>query len=242
MPADEKSSDPDLAELAALADGSLPPERRAAVEQRVAASPRLQALLHEQRQALATVHALDESAPARLRNSISSTRERQQARRRRVRMRVALAGTAAAGLAALALLVLPGSDQDTPTLAEAATLAERTPTAPAESGVEAWGIEYPDLAASNGWRMTGARKDRLGDRTARTVYYSKDGRRIAYTIFSSGSVRTAGATRSWERKGKPWYAFEQDGRTVIAWDRKGHMCVVSVDGLSDRKLVELITS
>jgi hypothetical protein len=238
----EEKSDPDLAELAALADGSLPPDRKAELEQRVAASPRLQALLQEQREALAATRALDERAPGRLRRSISSSRERQQARRRRTRRRVALGGAAAAGLAALALLVLPGSDPSEPTLAEAATLAGRAPTAPAEQGVEAWGIEYPDLSAGNGWRMTGSRNDRLGDRTARTVYYAKDGRRLAYTILSSGPVRPTGDERSWLRKGKPWYAFAQGGRTVIAWDRKGHMCVVSADDLSGPKLVELITS
>lgn len=48
----------DFAELAALADGSLDPERRAAVAARVARSPELAALLAEQRRALAlTNHA-----------------------------------------------------------------------------------------------------------------------------------------------------------------------------------------
>jgi hypothetical protein len=240
MPAEEKRSDPDLAELAALADGSLPPDRRALVEQRVAESPRLQALLQEQREALAAVRALDERAPGQLRSSISSSREK--ARRRRVRRGVALGATAVAGLAAVALIALPASEPESPTLAEAAALAARTPTAPAGERVEAWGIEYPDLAAADGWRMTGARNDRLGEQTARTVFYAKDGRRIAYTILSSGDVRAEGATRSWRRKGNLWYAFEQNGRTVVAWERKGHMCVVSANGLGGPQLVELITS
>ena len=238
---EEKRSDPELAELAALADGSLPPDRKAALEQRIAASPRLQALLREQREALAATRALDERAPGRLRRSISSSRERQQARRRRTRRRVALGGTAAAGLAALALLVLPGSDPASPTLAEAAEVAGRTPTAAVEKGVEAWGIEYPDLEAGNGWRMTGSRNDDVGERTARTVFYVKDGRRLAYTILSEGSVEPTGSERSWLREGKPWYAFQQDGRTVVAWERKGHMCVVSAEGLGGRRLVDLIT-
>src|SRR5207244_1635849 len=67
MPADEKRRDRELAELAALADGSLPLERRKALEQRVAASPRLQALLREQREALEAVRALDQRAPRHLR-------------------------------------------------------------------------------------------------------------------------------------------------------------------------------
>ena len=38
-----------------------------------------------------------------------------------------------------------------------------------------------------------------------------------------------------------WYTFEQGGRTVVAWERKGHMCVVSAAGLDSGPLVELIT-
>ena len=75
MPADEKRRrDREVAEIAALADGSLPAARRAALERRVAASPRLQALLREQQAALAAVRARDERAPQRLRESIAAGR------------------------------------------------------------------------------------------------------------------------------------------------------------------------
>jgi anti-sigma factor RsiW len=58
----------ELAELCALADGTLPAERRAAVEARVAASPELQALLDRQRSALAATRSLaSEPAPESLR-------------------------------------------------------------------------------------------------------------------------------------------------------------------------------
>jgi hypothetical protein len=244
MPAEENKSssgsDPEPAELAALADGSLAQPRRAELERQVAGSPRLQALLREQREALDAVRARDERAPARLRRSIAAL-ERPRARRR-MRRRVALGAAAAAAVVAALLLALPASEPGEPTLAEAAGLGNRPATAEVPGHVQAWGIEYPDLAAEYGWRMTGARADELGDRTAQTVFYKKDGHRIAYTILSTGAVRTSGATRSWRREGKLWYAFEQDGRTVVAWERKGHMCVVSADGLSGRRLVELITS
>ena len=82
----------------------------------------------------------------------------------------------------------------------------------------------------------------MRDRTARTVFYVKDGRRIAYTIVSTGTVRVPKGTHSWLREGKPWYAFALGGRNVVAWERKGHMCVVSASGLSGRALVRLITS
>ena len=57
------------AELAALADGSLPAGRRADAEARVAESPELRAALDRQRSALAALRAgEDDEAPERLRN------------------------------------------------------------------------------------------------------------------------------------------------------------------------------
>lgn len=243
MPADETRRDPrkawELAELAALADGSLPPERREALEQRVAASPRLQALLSQQREALEAVRALEDRAPQHVRESIAGAR---RPRRPRLSPRL-VAGTtvvAAAGLL-LALLVVPGSEPSAPTLFETAALAGRPPSPGELSPEKAWGLDFPDLEHWGGWKDAGARTDQLGSRTAKTVYYVQDGRRIAYTIVSDGSVRVPDGTRSWRRNGRPWYAFEQAGRTVVAWERKGHMCVVSASGLRRRPLVELIT-
>ena len=47
-----------MAELSALADGTLPAERRGEVEARVAASPELRELLERQRQALLAAQTL----------------------------------------------------------------------------------------------------------------------------------------------------------------------------------------
>jgi anti-sigma factor RsiW len=54
------------AELAAFADGSLPPTRRAHVAARIERSSELRVLVGEQRTALEAVRALDAPAPARL--------------------------------------------------------------------------------------------------------------------------------------------------------------------------------
>lgn len=90
------------AELAALADGSLEPGRRALLEARVAASPDLAAQLAEQQRAVALArNAADEvEAPASLRARIEAQR---RAPRTRAPRRAALIGaTAIAGLAVVA--------------------------------------------------------------------------------------------------------------------------------------------
>ncbi len=82
----------ELAELAALADGSLTPERRAALEARVASSPELARQLEEQERALALTRsaAAEVEAPPGLRARIESQGRARQPRR------VALIGVAAA--------------------------------------------------------------------------------------------------------------------------------------------------
>jgi hypothetical protein len=86
--------DDDLAELAALADGSLDPRRRAAAKARVAGSAELAALLAEQERALALMRsaAAAVEAPPALRARVAPKR-----RRRRPAL---IAASAAATLAA----------------------------------------------------------------------------------------------------------------------------------------------
>jgi hypothetical protein len=101
---DVQSGEPELAELAALADGSLTPERRAALEERVAASPELAERLAEQERALAlTSHAATEiEAPATLRARIDA--ERRQ-RRPVVSRRPALIAAVTAAAVVVAVVV-----------------------------------------------------------------------------------------------------------------------------------------
>jgi hypothetical protein len=89
-------------ELAALADGSVAPERRAALEARIAASPALADRLTEQERAVALLRgAADEvDAPAGLRARLEAQRSVRTVRTPR---RLALAGVAAAAVAAVAI-------------------------------------------------------------------------------------------------------------------------------------------
>jgi hypothetical protein len=101
-PREDESGGREIAELAALADGSLPPERRAALEVQVAASPELAERLAEQQRAVALARsaASEVEAPAGLRARIDAER---RSRRARVPQRFVLAGTAAVAIAAVAV-------------------------------------------------------------------------------------------------------------------------------------------
>jgi len=93
----------EIAELAALADGSLAPDRRAELEARVAASSNLADRLAEQQRAVALTRSAAEEveAPAGLRARIDA---RRHARRPQASRRLALTGAAAlAVVAAIAI-------------------------------------------------------------------------------------------------------------------------------------------
>ncbi|HYU60964.1 MAG TPA: anti-sigma factor [Solirubrobacterales bacterium] len=92
----------EIAELAALADGSLAPERRAALEARVEASSELAERLAEQRRAVAFARnaAEEVDAPAGLRARIEAQR---RARREWAPRRLVLVGAPVAALVAIAI-------------------------------------------------------------------------------------------------------------------------------------------
>ena len=96
----------ELAQLAALADGSLAPERRAALEARVAASPELRGQLDDQLRAVQLMRsaATEVEAPAALRDRIEAQRRARTARPRRIVLVAAAGATALAVAGGLVLL------------------------------------------------------------------------------------------------------------------------------------------
>jgi hypothetical protein len=238
----------ELAELAALADGSLPEERRAALETRVAASPELTARLAEQQRALAAVRGAAGSveAPAGLRGRIEAPRE-QPARRAAYRRPVLVGvGVALAAAAVVLALTVPGPGG--PSLAQAATLGALpadTP-APAQQAAEPKlldlsvdGVPFPVFAEKFGWEATGARTDSLDDRLAVTVFYEKSGEQIAYTIVSGDPLNVPDDAARVTREGTDVHVAEIDGHPVVTWERGGRTCILTGSGVDPDTMVEL---
>jgi anti-sigma factor RsiW len=107
----EDKPDTEIAELAPLADGSLPPERRAALQARIDASPELAERLREQRRAVALAQSAADGveAPAALRARVEAQRRVRPVRLPRRPVLVAAAATAAVAVAAGVALLGSGS-------------------------------------------------------------------------------------------------------------------------------------
>jgi len=231
-------SDDQLADLARLADGTLPAERRAEVEARVAASPELSRIVARQGVALDALRGTaDTGAPLRLREQVERRRgARRTARRSHTRIRIGAAIAAAAAVVLTVTLALPGAFSGAPSVADAAALAEKSPTQPAPSGVtgapallraKVDDVPFPDYAAKFGWKPVGARQDDPSGREATTVYYEKGGRRIGYTIVTGDPLDPPSNARATTRGGVDYRWFRADDRYVLTWERGGHTCVLS---------------
>jgi hypothetical protein len=230
-------------ELAALADGSLPADRRAEVEAHVAASPELRAALVEQQRAVALVRGVDVETPAGLRARVEAKQRRPT---RRFAYGAALA-TAAAAAAILLLVTLPGGVGG-PSLAEAAAIGAREPVDPAPGpdpaepkllDAEIEGVVFPSWDEKFEWKAVGARTDEIGGRDAKTVFYEKEGKRIAYTVVAGDALETPDTTTPARREGTDVIVLEAGDRSVVTWERDGKTCILSGEGVPAGTLVKL---
>jgi len=141
---DEEADAGGVAELATLADGSIAPDRRAALEAQVAASPALADQLAEQERAVALLRGAGEAvdAPAGLKARVEAQRSGGSIRKPH---RVALAGVAAAVVAAAAVAIAVVAVGSHGTRFQAAL--GPTPLAPGAGG------EATLTKTSSGWRI-----------------------------------------------------------------------------------------
>jgi hypothetical protein len=238
-----------LADLARLADGTLPAERQAEVEARVAASPELAQMVARQGQALEALRTTAGiGAPARLRAEVERRRSPRRSRSRTaLGSRVAILASSAAVALAL-IVVIPGTFEAGLTVADAATLGEKPPTQPAPGArpgtpqllaAKVDDVPFPNYVAKFGWRAAGARSDKPSGRRATTVYYEKSSRSVAYTIVAGDALDRPSGAASTRRAGVEYRSFRHDGRTVVTWQRGGQTCVLSGKAVTRAELIAL---
>jgi anti-sigma factor RsiW len=240
----------EFADLSALADGTLEPARRTAVQARIAASTELTALYEQERRAVSALHQARQTdrAPAALRARIDAQRPRGTSRARR---RVSYGGGLAAALAVIVLalvLVLPSGTPGAPSLGQAAALAGLGAAAPApapDSGAPSVTLErnvgslyFPNWAKRFGWRAIGQRVDHINGRLAVTVYYKWHRAIVAYTIVAAPALDQPSA-RVTRVNGTELRTLRLGGRLVVTWRRAGHTCVLSGVSVPARDLQHL---
>jgi len=235
-----------MGDLAAAADGTLPPARQAELEQMAERDPRLAAALEEQRRAMTLIRgaAAELRAPLALRERLEADRARlARPRARRRWFSVALAGATAAAVLLAVVLVGPGGG---PTLEDAAAFGAQRATAPAPAAdgklldADQDGVRFPEWGAKFGWKATGTRSGEIDGREATTVYYEKEGKTLAYTIVGGDALDPPDDARTVTAEGTPVELFRTpDGRPGATWERAGHTCVLAGAGVPDAKLAEL---
>lgn len=191
-----------------------------------------------------------ERAPESLRAEVAAMRERAAAGSRRTpRFRRPVIGAVGFGMptvAAVAVgLVVALGGAGAPSLAQAAALATRGPSAPApalEHGAPSFltahvgQLHFPNWEAQAGWRTTGVRRDKIGNRGVVTVYYSANGKQIAYSIVSSPALGGLHAA------GEPYTTIWHRGRVVVVWQEHDHTCLLSATGVSAASLWRLASA
>ena len=243
---------PEDRDITAYVDGRLEGRRLRRFEERLAAEPALAVEVERQRRAVRAIDAaaVEVVAPAGLRATVAQL-EREHAkgsdpdlsRRRSDRGQTLFrfgwaAGLAAAAAAAVFVVVLGGGG---PAVDDALALASKPPEGRVVPSVrtpqllreEIEGVAFPNYRAKFGWRAVGERTDDVEGREVRTVFYEKDGERIAYSIFAGDALdEPRGRTETAE--GTEITVFEDE---AVTWERDDHTCVLS--GADEETLVEL---
>ncbi len=254
---------PTDAQLARLADGTLPMGERRALRERADSDPQLAAVRDEQARAVALIRRTDEIvAPASLRASVRETSEGAAFRaRERDPLGLSLAGTrwrrglfmpAATALAIIvAAIVVKSSATGTPTVAEAARLALAPATMPAPQSdpsnrqlldLRVGTVPFPAYVRRTGWQATGARRDTLRGRGVTTVFYrAADGSRVGYAIVDGRSLTAPdGPARTVD--GVRYVLGTAGSATLVTWWRDGHTCVIAGSKAGDATLLRLATA
>jgi anti-sigma factor RsiW len=248
-------SEHDEAALTAYVDGRLEPAERAALEARLAREPALAAALEQQRVGLAAITTAAESvsAPLALRtrveemergDAVTAPGKRERRERRRGWAWLPGFGLAAVAVAAVAIVVAFSGG---PATAEVLAAAARPPVAavqldPGQPKLlkdHVDDVRFPNFEGKFDWEAEGVRTDEIGGRDTKTVFYRREGRRIAYTIVEGDQLAWPPGSERYEQDGVKMRVFEGDGRTAVTWRRNGRTCILSSTDVPADQLREL---
>lgn len=241
----------DLQDVAALADGSIDPSRRAAVEARVQASEELTAELARQRSVLDLVVQAQRTvgAPASLRQAVGAERIRRRPLFAPRRLGLAAGGLAVVAAALVAaLLVLPGGVSGDVLVAQA-TAAHSKPVerpapqeqagAPTLLDFERFGVVFPAWRTEFEWDAVGERDDEAEGRQIATVLYRKAEKSIGYSVISGDRIEFPANARVVDQDGTTVRVRTDGDRVVVLFERQGRTCVMSGVGVPEATMVEL---
>ena len=221
---------PPEAELAKLADGSLPADREAQLRAQIGDSPSLADALAEQERAVALLRMVDEPAPASLRARVDALTESGGRRRRRTWRVLALPAATALAVVIAAVVILVGGSS-APALPQATHLALSAATLPAPSvdpsnpnllRISSDGIPFYNW---RGWRPVGARVDTVDGRRVVTVFYKEpDGTRVGYAIAERPPLEHADDSEGYAVS----YSLGHQGSArLVTWVQNGRTCVIA---------------
>ena len=132
------------------------------------------------------------------------------------------AGLAGAALAAVAIVVAFSGG---PATAEVLAAAVRAPVAAAQLDPgqprllkdQVDDVRFPNFEGKFGWEAEGVRTDEIGGRETKTVFYRREGRRIAYTIVEGEQLAWPPGSDRAEQRG------HQDARLRGRRPQGGHL-------------------
>ena len=89
-------------------------------------------------------------------------------------------------------------------------------------------VTFPNYAGKFGWKAVGTRTDEIDGRDTRTVFYEKDGKRIAYTVVEGDALPKPDDAEQGDPRGhRAALAATSTTATVVTWERNGQTCVLS---------------
>ena len=95
-----------------------------------------------------------------------------------------------------------------------------------KDGIWVEGVSFPNLLRAYGWRASGIRRGKVGDRDAIAVSYSKGARRVTYVIVAGSGLPVPSGGLSSTRSGTEYRLLRVEGRPAVTWRRHGRTCVL----------------